>query len=243
MSSAVPKVAMVLAAGLGTRMRPLTLTRPKALVELGGRPLIDHVLARLAEAGIERVVVNVHAFAEALEAHLLAWRDRGLDILVSDEREALLDTGGALAKARILLGDAPLVVANIDSIWTEEPGGREIDRLAKVWAGERMDALLLLSPVGRSLGFSGPGDFFLDRDGRLTHRGSLDAAPYAYAGVQILSPAVIEAWPSSRHSIFPHWMEMASQGRLYGAVMGGRWMHVGDPAALAAAEAEMERAA
>ena len=229
-----PTTAMVLAAGLGTRMRPLTNDRPKALIEVAGRALIDHVLDRLAEAGVTRAVVNVHAFADRLEAHLKHRSD--LEIIISDERDALLETGGGLRRARPLLGHAPILVANIDSLWTDD---RLIPRMIDAWDGSRMDDLLLVVPMAKALGFDGPGDFFIAADGRLQHRGERPAAPLAYMGVHMLDPALIEAWPDEAHGIFPHWMEFARAGRLHGVQADGRWMHVGDPAAVAMAEGEL----
>ncbi len=232
-----PHTAMIMAAGLGTRMRPLTLDRPKALVSLAGRPLIDHVIDRLAAAGVQRVVVNVHAFADAVEAHLKSRAD--VEVMISDERAALLETGGGLKAARPLLGEDPILVANVDSIWIEPPGRPVLDSLIAAWNGRLMDDLLLLAPVGASLGFDGPGDFHRATDGRLVHRGADAAAPFAQAGVHMLSPGVIDTWPSVPHSVFAHWMEMAARGRLHGAVMDGVWMHVGDPAARDAAESRL----
>jgi MurNAc alpha-1-phosphate uridylyltransferase len=226
--------AMVMAAGLGTRMRPLTDDRPKALIEVAGRPLIDHVLDRLAEAGITRAVINVHAFADQVETHLARRRD--LEILVSDERGALMETGGGLRQARPLLGDAPVLVANIDTLWTDD---RLIPRLIAAWDGARMDDLLLVVPMGQTVGFDGPGDFFIDDEGRLTHRGDKPTAPLVYMGVHMLDPVRIDAWPRSPHGIFAHWMDYAAVGRLHGVVADGLWMHVGDPAALALAEARL----
>jgi MurNAc alpha-1-phosphate uridylyltransferase len=228
---------MVMAAGLGTRMRPLTLDRPKALAPLAGRPLIDHVMDRLAAAGVARVVVNVHAFADALEAHLKLRTD--VEVLISDERGGLLETGGGLKAARPLLGEDPILVANVDSIWIEPPGRPVLDTLIAAWDGARMDDLLLLAPTAASLGFAGPGDFHRAPDGRLIHRGGDPAAPFAQAGVHMLPPGLIDAWPTSPHSVFQHWMDMAARGRLHGVVMEGVWMHVGDPAARDAAEARL----
>lgn len=225
---------MVLAAGLGTRMRPLTLRKPKALIEVAGKPLIDHVLDRLVQAGVTRAVVNVHAFANRLEAHLAKRTD--LEILISDEREHLLETGGGLAKARPLLGDAPILIANIDTLWTDDI---LLERLIAAWNPALMDDLLLLAPMGSTLGFDGPGDFFIDAEDRLRHRGHEAVAPLAHMGVHMMHPALIETWPQTRHGIFEHWMDYARAGRLHGVVAGGLWMHVGDPAALAAAEAHL----
>jgi MurNAc alpha-1-phosphate uridylyltransferase len=228
------ETAMVLAAGLGTRMRPITNDRPKALVEVGGRALIDHVLDRLAAAGVARVVVNVHAFADLLEAHLARRTD--LEVLISDERDVLLETGGGLKRARPLLGAAPILVANIDTLWSADD---LIPRLVGAWDPARMDDLLLVVPMGQTLGFDGPGDFYIDDDGRLDHRCERASAPLVYMGVHILDPRLIDAWPQGRHGIFQHWMDYARAGRLCGVVADGLWMHVGDPAALAAAEARL----
>jgi MurNAc alpha-1-phosphate uridylyltransferase len=227
---------MVLAAGLGMRMRPLTLDRPKALVEVGGRPLVDHVLDRLAAAGVRRAVVNVHAFADLLEAHL--GRRSDLEIVISDEREGLLETGGGLRAARSLLGADPILVANIDTIWTEG-AAPAIEKLIGAWKASEMDDVLLLAPTRECLGFDGPGDFYRDATGRLEHRGERESAPFAYAGVHLMDPKAISAWPDEAHSIFGHWMKMAAAGRLHGVVMDGLWMHVGDPTARAAAEARL----
>ncbi len=231
-----PATAMVLAAGLGTRLRPLTLDRPKALVTVAGKALIDHMLDRLAAAGVERVVVNVHAFADQLEDHLSGRSD--LEVVISDERSALLETGGGLKAARAHLGDDPVLVTNIDSVWSE-PSGPAIDRLIAAWDPDRMDDCLMLVPLENSLGFDGPGDFFRDAAGRLAHRGPAARAPLAYMGVHLMQPRLIDAWPDTAHSIFPHWMAMAERGRLHGVVIDGDWMHVGDPAAREAAEARL----
>ena len=203
----IPVTAMVLAAGLGTRMRPLTDDRPKALVEVAGRALIDHVLDRLADAGVERAVVNVHWFAERLERHLAA-RGRGPAIAISDERAQLLETGGGLKKAAPLLGPDPVFVANIDSVWTDNgrEGNSALNQLARLWNPSTMDAALLLARREGSIGFEGDGDFFL-ADG-----------PFSLSGL---------------------WRRSAAAGRLYGCVLDGDWMHVGDPAARDEAEARL----
>ncbi len=227
---------MVMAAGLGTRMRPLTDDRPKALVEVAGRTLIDHLLDRLSAAGVSKVVVNVHAFADRLESHLSRRRD--LEIVIADERGGLLETGGGLKAARHLLGESPVIVANVDSLWTEK-GETALDRLIAAWDPRRMDDLLLLAPVGGSLGFYDTGDFFLADDGAISHRGSAASAPFAYAGVHIIDPRRADDWPTGAYGIFPHWMTMQARGRLHGVPMAGTWMHVGDPPARDAAEAHL----
>jgi N-acetyl-alpha-D-muramate 1-phosphate uridylyltransferase len=231
-----PKTAMVLAAGLGTRMRPLTDDRPKALVEVGGRALIDHVLDRLAEAGVTRAVVNVHWFADRLEAHLRA-RGRGPEIVISDERAELLETGGGLKKARPLLGDAPVFVANIDSVWIDR--GDALGDLIRLWDPDRMDAALLLARREGAIGFEGDGDFFLADDGALTFRGDAPAAPYAYMGVHITRPDYADGGPDGPFSLSPLWRTSAAEGRLFGCVLDGDWMHVGDPQARDEAEARL----
>ena len=230
------KTAMVLAAGLGTRMRPLTDDRPKALVQVRGRALIDHVLDRLADAGVERAVVNVHWFADRLEQHLKG-RGRGLDIVISDERAELLETGGGLRKARPLLGDDPVFVANIDSVWIDR--GDALADLARLWNPETMDAALLLARREGSIGFEGDGDFFLDDDGRLTFRGEAPSAPFAYMGVHITRPGYADDGPDGPFSLSPLWRKSAAEGRLHGCVLDGAWMHVGDPTARDQAEAKL----
>jgi MurNAc alpha-1-phosphate uridylyltransferase len=239
-----PKAAMVLAAGLGTRMRPLTDDRPKALVEVGGRALIDHVLDRLAEAGVERAVVNVHWFADRLENHLAA-RSRGPNIVVSDERAELLETGGGLKKAAALLGSDPVFVANIDSVWTD-PRGDALNQLARLWNPSIMDAALLLARREGSIGFEGDGDFFLAEDvpgqgGRLTFRGEAASAPFVYMGVHICRPGYVADGPDGPFSLSGFWRRSAAAGRLYGCVLDGDWMHVGDPRARDEAEAKLAR--
>lgn len=232
-----PSRAMVLAAGLGTRMRPLTYERPKALVEVGGRALIDHVLDRLAEAGVTTAVVNVHHMADQMEAHLA--RRTAPRVLISDERDELLDSGGGIQKARPMLGDAPIFVANIDSLWVEG-ATPALESLKAAWDPGRMDCALLLVPRGQGIGFEGPRGFFMDSEGRLTHSAEPEPpTPYANVGFQILKPQVLDGGPQGAFSLVPIWRELSARGRLYGAVMDGFWMHVGDPAAREAAEARL----
>ncbi len=235
-----PKSALVLAAGLGTRMKPLTDDRPKALVTVAGRTLIDHVLDRLAQAGVQRAVVNVHAFADLLEAHVRRRRD--IEIVISDERARLMETGGALKQARTLLGDAPIVVSNIDSVW-DEPAGSAIARLAKGFDPARMSARLMLADKSQCLGFDGAGDFFLNERGELAFRDAMPQAPWAYMGVQIVDPAIVDGEPLEPFSFTRIWRRLASEGRLHGAPLGGFWMHVGDPEARVQAETRLAGAA
>ena len=233
-----PTIAMVLAAGLGTRMRPLTDDRPKALVEVGGRVLIDHMLDRLAEAGVTRAVVNVHAHADRLVAHLNA-REAAPAVVISDERDEKtpLETGGGIKRARAILGEAPVWTANIDSVWIERTPA--LAAMAAAWDPARMDTLLLLAPLERSLGFDGPGDAFLGEDGRVElrrMRPGAATAPYAVAGVSIADPSSAYAHGEDAFSLFPLWADQARAGRLHGVVLDGDWMHVGDPGARDAAE-------
>jgi len=236
-SSAAPKTAMVMAAGLGTRMRPLTDARPKALVEVGGKALIDHVIDRLDEAGVETCVVNVHHFADQMEAHL-AGRSRPR-ILISDERAELLDSGGGVRHARALLGDDPVWVANIDSLWLEG-ATPALEAMKALWDPARMDACLLLVKRGQGIGFEGPRGFFRDPEGRLTHSAEPEPpTPFAFVGVQIIKPQVLDDEPDAAFSMVPVWRRLSAERRLYGAVMDGFWMHVGDPAARDEAEARL----
>ncbi len=228
---------MALAAGLGTRMQPLTLTRPKALVEVGDRPLLDHVLDRFAMSGIKRAVVNVHHFADQMRAHLAA-RKGAPEIAISDESDAVLETGGGLVKARGLLGKTPVVVSNIDAIWTES-GVPQLDRLIAAFDSEQMDALLLLAPAGNTLGYGGAGDFFLDADGRVRRRGEAATAPFVYSGTQILNPRILDAYREERFSLNRIWNDLLVRGRVSGQVMEAFWMHVGDPDARDAAERKL----
>ncbi len=232
-----PTTAMVMAAGLGLRMRPLTDHKPKALVEVGGKALIDHTLDRLEAAGVTRAVVNVHAFADQMRAHLA--RRRGLEILISDETGALLETGGGLKKARALLGEAPIWVANSDYVWIEASDD-PLALVARAWNPARMDACLIVIPKERTLGFDTPGDFFRDAAGRLTHRGAAAEAPLHCFGVEILDPQRVYEVGEDRFSLFQVWMAAAAKGRLFGVVPDGLWMQAGDPASLAAVEARLK---
>lgn len=235
--TAGPTTAMVLAAGLGTRMRPLTDRLPKALVPVAGRPLIDRVLDKLAEAGVRRAVVNVHHFADQVEQHLKSRTD--LEVLISDERAGLLDSGGGIQHARALLGEAPIFVANIDSLWLEGETPA-LEGLKRAWNPETMDLLLLVVRRGHGIGFEGPQGFLMDEAGRLTHSASPDVVtPFANVGFGILKPQVLDGQADPAFSIVPIWHRLQAQGRLYGAPMDAFWMHVGDPAARDEAEARL----
>jgi MurNAc alpha-1-phosphate uridylyltransferase len=227
---------MVMAAGLGQRMGALGQARPKALIEVGGKALIDHAIDRLEAAGVDRVVVNVHAHAGQLEAHLA--RRRSPEILISDERAGLLETGGGLKRARALLGEAPVWVANSDYVWQEERDDA-LALVARAWDPARMDACLIVVPKARTQGFGTLGDFFRDDDGRLTHRGSAPEAPFHCFGIEILDPQRAYERPEERFSLFAVWQAASEKGRLYGVEPDGFWMQVGDPAALEAAESRL----
>ncbi len=228
---------MILAAGLGTRMRPLTDTLPKPLVKVAGKPLIDHVLDRLAEAGVERVVVNVHHLADQMQRHL-AQRKQPL-IVISDERGLLLGTGGGVKKALPELGDAPFFHINSDTIWIDgvKPN---LARLADAFDPAAMDALLLLAPTNGSIGYSGRGDFAMAADGQLRKRAEQEVAPFVYAGAAILSPALFKSTPEGELSLTTLFDRAAQARRLHGLRMEGLWMHVGTPEAIASAEAAIK---
>jgi MurNAc alpha-1-phosphate uridylyltransferase len=231
--SSPPRRAMVLAAGHGVRMRPITDRIPKPLVEVAGKPLIDHVLDRLADAGIEQAIVNVHYLADQIERHL-AGREAPR-IVISDERAELLDTGGGVVKALALLGDAPFFHINSDTLWID--GVRpNLDRLVETFDAARMDALLLLATAAGSLGYHGRGDFTMTPDGLLVPRGEREIAPFVYAGAAILSPKLFAGAPAGAFSLTKLFARAQEAGRLHGLRMEGLWMHVGTPAAIAEAE-------
>jgi len=228
-----PRRAMVLAAGLGTRMRPLTDTMPKPLVKVAGKPLVDHVLDRLAEAGVERAVVNVHHFADQMQKHL-AHRKQP-QIVISDERGLLLGTGGGVRKALPELGDAPFFHINSDTIWIDgvKPN---LARLAEAFDPPTTDGLLLLAPTAGSIGYSGRGDFAMTADGLLRMRAEQEVAPFVYAGAAILSPALFKGAPEGELSLTTLFEKATQTRRLHGLRLEGVWMHVGTPAAIALAE-------
>ncbi|MDE0878153.1 MAG: nucleotidyltransferase family protein [Sphingomonas bacterium] len=228
---AVPGIAMVMAAGLGKRMRPLTATRPKPLVELAGKPLIDHVFDRLIVAGVGRAVVNVHYLADTMEAHLQG-RFPEIDIAISDERGQLLETGGGLVKAKPLLGDDPILVVNSDNFWLDGPMDT-LRLLASRWDDATMDALLLVVPLARANHHGGTGDFILDASGRITDRRKPGrVAPFVYTGIQILHPRVIADAPEGPFSTNLFWTRAIEAGRAYAQVHQGLWFDIGTPKAI-----------
>lgn len=230
----MPRTAMVLAAGLGKRMRPLTATRPKPLVEVAGATLIDHALRRVADAGVPNAVVNVHYMADRLEAHL-ARRNPGLDIRISDERAQLLETGGGVARALPLIVGDPFFVINSDNLWID--GARpSLRALAEAWDASRMDALLLLVPLARATGYEGQGDFHMDPAGRLSRRRERRVAPYAFSGIQLLARRLFEEVPVGPFSLNLLYDRALAEGRLFGLSHGGLWFHVGTPEAVGETE-------
>lgn len=233
---AVPQTAMVLAAGLGTRLRPLTDRVPKPLIPVAGRTLLDRCLDRLAEAGVRRAVVNIHWLGTQIRDHLKARHD--LEIVISDESDLLLETGGGVAKALPLLGDAPFIAVNADLIWRDpENETSAVQRLADAFDPATMDGLLLLQPRDTADGHGGAGDFFLEADGRLHRRGTQATAPYVYTGVQILTPALFRDAPAGAFSLNILYDRAIAAGRLFGLVHRGSWMDVGTHDGLKQAEA------
>ena len=232
-----PKTAMVLAAGLGTRMRPLTEKLPKPLVPLNGRALLDRVLDRLAEHGVGTAVVNVHYQADLIISHLETRISPR--IVFSDERGQLLETGGGVVKALPKLGTEPFIIHNSDSVYIEGVGSN-LDRLARAWDPERMDTLLLLALGSTSLGYNGRGDFNMDANGHLTRRVEGKIAPFVFTGVSIAHPRLFKDAPDGAFSINKLWSRAIEQKRIFGVRMDGVWMHVGDPAAVTAAERRMD---
>jgi len=231
---------MVLAAGLGERMRPITNTIPKPLVKVGGQAMIDHVLDRLADAGVERAVVNVHYLADQIERHL-AGRSKP-QIVISDERAKLLDTGGGVVKALAELGSEPFFHVNSDTIWIDSVKPN-LTRLAEAFDPKLMDALLLLAPTASSIGYSGRGDFTMTADGVLKRRAEREVAPYVYAGAAVLTPAMFAGAPAGPFSLTRLFDRAQEAGRLYGLRLEGVWMHVGTPDAIKLAEAAITASA
>jgi MurNAc alpha-1-phosphate uridylyltransferase len=226
--------AMVLAAGLGKRMRPLTATRPKPLVEVAGQSLLDHVLDRIRAAGIPRVVVNVHYLADALEAHLKR-KASDLEVAISDERGQLLETGGGVAKALPLITGDTFLIANSDNLWIDGPVDA-IRLLSNRWDDATMDALLLMVPLARANCHSGQGDFHMDACGRIARRRASKVAPFVFTGVQLVSKRLFDGVPDGAFSFNVLWDRAIAAGRAYGVVHQGLWFDVGTPPAIAKTE-------
>ena len=236
MSGNQPQSAMILAAGLGTRMRPISNDIPKVLISVAGRPIVDYALERLVEAGVKSVVVNAHYHAEQLIAHAAGFTAPA--ITISDERAALMDTGGGFAKALPMLGDAPFYGINGDVIWLDG-AFNTLHRLAARWDPDSMDALLLMALCPRAIGYSGAGDFMMDANGLLRRRQEREVAPYVYAGVQVLHPRLFDECPAGAFSLNILYDRALNGGRLYGLCHDGLWIHVGTPDGLQAAEATL----
>jgi N-acetyl-alpha-D-muramate 1-phosphate uridylyltransferase len=237
--AAVGRRAMILAAGLGLRMRPLTETTPKPLIEVAGKPLIGYALDRLKAAGVERVVVNVHHLPEQIESW--AASQTAPQIVISDERDRLLETGGGVAKALALLGEDPFFVLNSDSVWVE--GARPaLERMRQAWSAADMDALLLVCATAEAVGYCGSGDFHLDPGGRLVRRTPGETVPFVFAGCYLATPRLFAAAPQGPFSMNLLWDRALGEGRLHGIRHDGLWLHVGTPEAIAAAERTFEHA-
>ena len=234
----VPRTAMIMAAGLGKRMRPLTASRPKPLIEVNGKALLDHVLDRLRTAGVQRIVVNVHYLADALEAHL-STRAHGLEVVISDEREQLMETGGGLVRAAPLIDCDPFLALNSDNLWIDGPADT-IKLLASQWDDSKMDALLLLVPQARALGHKGMGDFHMDRAGRIRRRERSHVAPFVFTGIQMVSKRLLRDAPDGPFSTNVLWDRAIAEGRAFGAVHQGLWFDVGTPQSIPMTEAALE---
>lgn len=228
-----PTRGMVMAAGLGVRMRPLTNDRPKPLIEVAGRTLLDHAIDRFKAAGVRFVVVNVHYKGEMVIAHLKKRTD--VEIHIQDERSKLLDTGGALKKALPHFKGEPFFTYNSDSIWLESMGSNLL-RMAERWDDAEMDCLMLMAPTFSSIGYDGRGDFMMDTTGRLTRRQPQRVTPFAWPGVQIIHPRLVEKGTGEVFSTNRLWDIAIEQGRLYGVRLDGKWMHIGTPEAKAEAD-------
>jgi len=236
----VPHTAMIMAAGLGKRMRPLTATKPKPLIEVSGKTLLDHVLEKLRAAGVGKVVVNVHYLADALEAHLET-RDHGLEVVISDERDLLMETGGGLVKAAPLIDSDPFLALNSDNLWIDGPADT-LKLLASQWDDSKMDALLLLVPQARALNHKGIGDFHMDRSGRLRRRQKSHVAPFVFTGIQIVSKRLLRNSPEGPFSTNVLWDRAIEEGRCFGAVHQGLWFDVGTPQSIEMTETALENA-
>ena len=240
MTALVPHTAMVFAAGMGSRMRPITDAIPKPLVAVGGRPMLDHMLDRLHDAGVSRAIVNVHYRADQIERHLAGRAAPA--ITISDERDKLLDQGGGIRKVLPSLGRDAFLVCNTDALWIEGPRPT-LPRLFADWDPEHMDVLLLVASSVTSIGVDWPGDFAMASDGRLTRRAEGGVAPFVYAGVGLMKPELFDGIDEDVFRLAPFFFRAAEQGRLFGTRLDGTWLHVGTPGAIAEAEAALEESA
>ena len=228
---------MIMAAGLGTRMAPLTREKPKPLIEVNGKPLIDHVIDRLVRGGVNFIVVNVHYMADQLVAHLekRKARESKVEIHIVDETEMILDTGGGVAKALPYFEGEPFFTHNSDSLWVEGMGSA-MARMKTRWNPDTMDALMLLAPCATAIGYDGRGDFEMDAWGVLKRRAEMNLAPFVWTGLQIVHPRLFDGAPTGRFSINPLWDKAIENGRLWGVRLDGVWIHVGTPQGLEEAE-------
>lgn len=233
----MPKRAMVLAAGLGMRMRPITLTTPKPLVAVGGKPMLDHALDRLADAGVAEAVVNAHWLADKIADHLAARRQPAPRITLSREAD-VLETGGGVRHALPLLGDAPFFTINADIVWLDGPVPA-LRRLAQAWDPDKMDCLLLVTPTATAVGYHGRGDYHMDPDGVLTSRVEGEVSPFVMAGIAIMKPDLFADRPDGAFSQSLIWREAEAAGRLYGVRHDGNWYHVGTPDAVPLVDAHL----
>jgi len=236
----MPDTAMILAAGLGTRMRPITDTLPKPLVEIGGRTLIDRALDSLRREGIRRIVVNVHYRAEQMRAHLKAIDD--LDIVISDETAQLLESGGGVVNALPQLGEEPFLILNADTFWAGDSEPSNLHRLAQAWDADRMDLLLLTARLDQCTGYEGKGDFLADEKGQLRRYDLVSADPVAYTGAAIVRPGIFCNAPSGPFSLNRCFDRAIETGRLFGCPMRGQFITVGTPDAIAKAESALSEA-
>jgi len=238
MPSPTPTTAMVFAAGLGQRMRPITDKLPKPLVKVAGRTLIDHCLDRFAENGVRRAIVNVHWLADQIEQHLAA--RAAPEIVISDERARLLDQGGGVKRVLPLIGAEPFFLCNTDAFWIEGPRSN-LRRLAEAFDAQTMDAILMVAASAGAVGVDWPGDFTMDREGRLTAREPRRVAPFVYTGVGIIKPQLFDGVAEDVFRLAPFFYRAAEKGRLYGLRLDGLWLHVGRPESVAEAERAIDR--
>lgn len=237
-ASTKPQAAMILAAGLGLRMRPLTENKPKPLVPVAGKPLVSYVLAPLADAGLKRIVINAHHLAEQMK-HFVQ-QNKNLPLILSDESDLLLDSGGGVKKALPQLGPDAFYILNADSFWIDGPRSN-LSRMAEAWDAEQMDILLLVASGAQVTGYSGPGDFVMDAAGRLSRRPERVVAPFVYAGVGMMKPELFADTPDGPFSLNLLFNRAIERERLFGLRLDGEWLHVGTPDAIDAAERRIDR--
>ncbi len=236
-SKKIKPAAMIMAAGLGTRMRPLTDTRPKPMVILNGIALIDYTLQRLADHSISPIVANVHYLPEVLESHLE--KSQIADVIIADERAELLDTGGGANANLDILGPEPFFILNSDSLWIED-NTDNLAAMTQAWDDDSMDCLMLLAPTKGSLGYSGSGDFTMGIDGCLSRQIPGEQAAHVHTGCCLIHPRLFTAAPRGPFSLNLLWDEALAKRRLFGVALNGLWLHIGTPEALAAAEEKLQ---